>query len=508
MSATAVELAPDGELLRTAIALAAAGRGRSWAVESRARKRLRPADRVRYLRALTATKEDVGRFEEREFEALLAELERPARKTSEDVGWIAACWQLRGEAVRGWMRRHRAAALGVLDAVDSGEAWLYQAAPLLTCFSEADLIKAGAPETTLFAARRQAEVAAAPAPQAPPLEPADADRADPTLLDSLHMAQPASDWMVRRNSQFFAEQADELSPADRALLRSRLGRWWREGEFRGAVRKTGRHQWSIATWAGAWLNYGPGINATLRPDQWAEIAVCGFGFDRLHAWLRNRYSRKGAEMAAAMIEGHGLAGWSALLDCIPGRPPRPVLEQMVAKVRRVDDLALIRRIGARLVEEGDRETLARLARVGSGFRRGLHPALAALGDPYSQKLLMGRLLRSVRKGENPADISWLVGVRDPALLDSLVEALAWSQVASERLVPDVSAPVQAAIERIGGEEAVTAFDRVLEADEIPGVHFLRIQREAVVQNLLGAQGTAEGERLRNSIDLPLIEPLL
>lgn len=506
MSGVAIELAPDGELLRTAIALAARSEGHSWVVEGGARRRLKPADRVRYLRALTATKGDIGRFEEREFERLLGELRRPGAKTAEDVGWIAACWQLRGDAVLDWLRRHPSAALGVVDGIDSGGAWLFQAAPLLTCFSVDDLRRAGAPERTLAVARRQAEAAAAPPVEVSPFAPAEPDPVDPTLLDSLGMPRRQSDWMLLENSQFFAAQAAELEPANRRLLRARLGHWWRDGEFRAAVRRTGPHQWSIAAWASAWINYGPRLKATLRPDQWAEIAVCGFGFDELHAWLRNRYSPKGAGLGATMIVGSGLKGWAQLLDCIPGRPPRKVLDTMLAQARRVEDPAWLDRIGARLVAEGDRATLKRLASIGSGFHSGLRPHLAALGDHDSQRLLMRRLLRAVKAGQDPAEIGWLVGVCDPGLLDQLVEALAWSQVSSERLVPDVSAPLQAAIERIGGEETVAAFDRLLEEDEIPGVHFLRIQREAVVQALLADKGSAEGSRLSASVGLPDLDP--
>ncbi len=506
MGAAAIELAPDAELLRTAIALADSGRP-SWAVESGARRRLKPADRIRFLRVLTATKDRAGRFEEREVEEILGKLSRPGAKIAEDIGWIAACWQLRGEAVLDWMRHHRGAALGVVDAIDSGQAWLYQAMPLLGCFSETDLQRVGAPERTLLAVRRQAEAAAAPTVEAAPFESADSDPDEPTLIESLHMPQPASDWMLKQNSQFFTAQATELDPDDRRLLRARLGRWWQPGEFRASVRRTGRHQWSIAAWASAWLNYGPAIDATLRVEQWAEIAVCGFGFEDLHSWLRGRYSQRAAELGATMIAGSGLEGWGQLLECVPGRPPQKLLDAMVSQARRVDDPAFLERIGARLVEEGDRETIESLSAIGSGFRRVLHPSLAALGDRRSQRLLMGRLLRSVRKGENPAAISWLVGVDDTGLLDDLVEALAWSQHFSERLVPDVSAPLQAAIERVGGEPAVAAFDRILEADEIPGVHFLRLQREAVVQDLLAERGSFEGNRLSESIALPQIEPL-
>jgi hypothetical protein len=506
MSAAAIELAPNSELLRTAMMLAAKGGGRSWVVESGARRRLKPADRLRYLRALTELKEDVGRFGEREFEELLGELRRPGAKMVEDVGWIAACWQLRGEVVLEWLRRHRGAALGVVDAIDSGRAWLFQAAPLLTSFSEEDLRRVGAPETTLIAARRQAE-ASAPSLDARPFDPPEPDPAEPTLPDCLRMPPDERDWMVMHNAQFFASQVAELEESDRKLLRARLGRWWRKGELREAVRRTGRHQWSIAHWAGAWINYGPPLEATLRPDQWAELAVCGFGFDDLHSWLRNRYSPRGAVLAAEMIGGHGLEGWAQLLDCIPRKPPHQIIDAMLAQANRVDDPDWLDRIGARLVKEGDRQTTERLAANGSGFRKRLRPHLAALGDRHSQRLLMGRLLRSVRKGENPAEVRWLEGARDPDLLDDLVEALAWSQAASEHLVPDVSAPLQTAIERIGGEPAVEAFDRVLAADEIPGVHFLRIQREAVVQDLLSRRGNVEGNRLSEEIALPRIDPL-
>lgn len=109
--------------------------------------------------------------------------------------------------------------------------------------------------------------------------------------------------------------------------------------MRDAVRSTARHQWTIEYRASAWINYGPPLDATLRPDQWAEIAVCGFGFDELRDWLRGQYSRKGAALAAGMISGRGLEGWAQLLDCVPGRPPRQILDAMLERVGRVKDPA-------------------------------------------------------------------------------------------------------------------------------------------------------------------------
>jgi hypothetical protein len=502
MSAAAIDLAPKGELLRAAMTLAAPRRGHSWVVESAVRERLRPAERVRYLRALTASKEDIGRYEEREFSGLLALLGRPTAKTAEDVGWIAACWQLRGDDVLEWLGRHPSSAVGVIDAIDSEEAWLFQAAPLLARYREADLRRAGGSERTLFAARQQAEVLSRGPIDARPFEQASAAERPITLTGVLGLPRRESEWLLLERHDLLMGQVADLDDANTRFLRARLGRWWRPGEFRSAVRRTGKNSYRIAAWASGWLNYGPRLDATLRPDQWAEVAVCGFCFQEQHKWLRRRYTSRAAILAAGMVAGTGIAGWAAVLDAIPGRPPRAVIDGMLNRARRVDDAPRLDQVGVRLAQEGDRATLERLATVGSGFRRGLTPHLAAVGDLGSQELLTDRLLRHVRRGEHPGDVGWLAGVEDPGLADKLVESLAWSQIAIERLAPDVTAPLQAALTRIGGQDAVDAFDRILEADAIEGVHFLRLQRDAIAQDVLAGAGEAEGVRLARRLTLP------
>jgi hypothetical protein len=335
-----------------------------------------------------------------------------------------------------------------------------------------------------------------------PFEQVSAAEKPITLSSVLGLPRRESDWLLLERYDLLVGQVADLDDADRRLLRVRLGRWWRPGEFRSAVRRTGKNSYRIAAWASGWLNYGPRLDATLRPEQWAEVAVCGFCFQEQHEWLRRRYTARAAILAAGMITGTGIAGWAAVLDAIPGRPPRAVIDGMLNRARRVDDAPRLDQVGVRLAQEGDRATLERLATVGSGFRRGLTPYLAAVGDLGSQELFTDRLLRHVRRGEHPGDVGWLSGVEDPGLADKLVESLAWSQIAIERLAPDVTAPLQAALTRIGGQDAVDAFDRILEADAIDGVHFLRLQRDAIAQDVLAGAGEAEGVRLARRLTLP------
>lgn len=69
--------------------------------------------------------------------------------------------------------------------------------------------------------------------------------------------------------------------------------------------------------------------------------------------------------------------------------------------------------------------------------------------------------------------------------------------------PDVIAPLRAAMEAIGGEAAITAYDELVN-EEIAGIQFLRHAREAIAQGMLSDAGIEAAARLSAHIELPLI----
>jgi hypothetical protein len=330
---------------------------------------------------------------------------------------------------------------------------------------------------------------------------------EPTLVRLLDQPAVQSDASLIANARIFARSAENLSPRDRRRLRRRLGRWWREGELASAVRRTAANSYSVDGWAAAWLSYGPAIDASLRPDQWAEIALFGLNVNDQHEWLQRQHSRAGERIAARLCRGRGISAWADLLSAVPSSPTPELLEAMIARARRVDDAYKLTRVGERLVAAGDLGSLRRLASIGSGFARGLLPSLAAAGDYDAQKKLLRRLKRTLARGgrpEYPEILGWLRGVEDPRLMPDLVGCLRLAYPLEGDYQHDVVNPLQAAIQRVGGMVAIHAYDELLQED-IPGIQFLHTQRDAVSQDLLAKSGLRAARPLAAQIGLPLID---
>lgn len=507
MSSVAASLAPSEELL--SLASEFAGKGREAELSRRQLSRLSLSDRVRYMRILTDVESEPLRSTKGEFVDLIGEIDRADARTAENVGWIAACWSVTDQAVVDWMAARPASAVGVIDALDAKRAYGYQVLSLLAGFSVNALRKAGAGDELIERLERMRAIPAASleAPEDASGLSQREQAAEPSLAGLLDLPAKESDGLLQVNARYFASQAGNLSHRDRTRLRRRLGRWWRDGELSSAVRRTAKHSYRVSPWAAAWLAYGPAVNASLRADQWAEIALFGLNVEEQHEWLRRKHTPAAERMAVSRCQDKRVSAWADLLRSVPSSPTPEFVDAVVAHARRVDDAYKLSTIGERLVAVGDVGSLRRLSAIGSGFARGLRPFLAAAGDVDSQRKLLRGLKRAVEKGERPEDpesLAWLTGVTDSRLLPELLDCLRLAYPLGGDFPPDVSVPLQAAISRIGGTLAVDAYDQLLQED-IPGIQFLHTQRDAIVQDLLVEHGTNASQKLSTRIGLPRLD---
>lgn len=508
MTSIALALCPREELLGLAESLA--DRGRDVALSRGQLSRLSAAERVRYLRVLTGVESEPLSSLREAFLNVVAELRRVSSKTAEDVGYIAAVWSIQEPSVIEWLRRRPAAAIGVIDAIDSGNAYRYQVLGLLGAFSEAALRKAGADPELIATLAQMRERVPAPVPAHDHLfgtEPEPESTGPEAKLVEL-LAQPAteSDATLLYNARYLSGAAAKLSESGRRRLRHRLGRWWRDGELREAVWRT-RSGYSLSHWAAGWLFYGPAIDASLNAERWAEIAVFGLNLNDIHEWLARHHTRAGERRAAGLCEARGIAAWSDLIAVVPEAPSRDLVDAMLTHARRVDDSYKLTRLGERLSDLGDLATLRRLAAIGSGFAKGLLPNLAAAGDLEAQRKLLRRLRRSLARGEAKRyseGLRWLGAVRAESMIGELIACLRLAQPLEGDVHPSVIAPLRAAMEAIGGEPAIAAYDELVN-EEIAGIQFLRHAREAIAQGMLSEAGIEAAARLSTQIELPLID---
>jgi hypothetical protein len=145
----------------------------------------------------------------------------------------------------------------------------------------------------------------------------------------------------------------------------------------------------------------------------------------------------------------------------------------------------------------------------------LGPLLAGRGDVESQLKLAGDLSNRLRDSGTPGpeDLDWLGGVESEQLLSALFTILEQNWKLDERPVATVRSgyglsdlfnPLQEAIARVGGREAVAGYDRLLAA----GGDFLwlRGSRARIAAAVLLADGQRYGSGAAASLGLPILAP--
>ena len=422
---------------------------------------------------------------ERLFEALdLAELDRPQLVAAIDVSLRLRLHSNRLEDI---VEREPELALErLIELVGNLEFEWWEAIELARHFDPDRLLAAGAPEEIIerTAQRREAEeVRAQRCEEEGELEfpdPLDRDpspdRAHSSLAELL--SRRDTDPELQHCCEELSAEVEELGEPGLSELRARLEAWWPEKPFPETVTRKGENEWSQPWPAAAWLRYAPKARPPLDAKRWGELATCGVLWDAQTQWLKSTYTVAGAYVGLAMLIGEKQPEpWEQFLSCCKDPVPNPVLlacvEQLDAKIPEEGAQRYhLRSLARRLLENGRRDLAERVGSHSEDFAALLEPLLAGGGDIPTQLKLTSELKERLRESGTPSeeDLHWLGGVASEQLLGGLFAILDENWKLDERPVAmvrsgyglhDLFNPLQEAIARIGGRQAVAGYDGLL-----------------------------------------------
>ncbi len=239
-----------------------------------------------------------------------------------------------------------------------------------------------------------------------------------------------------------------------------------------------------------------------------DIPTTGIILGDASRWLRQKWQ---PEVSVLLLADppRSPRGWSVALRGSP-KPLAPAVARAAAGAAAVskDDEWSIREIAERLLEEEQAVANLRVLASEPANKRVVLPYLAKAGDPGAAHELLVELRARLNAGEVPdrEDVIWLDAVADPAELPWLFECLEQAAAKAERSPFGPFGPLQAAIARIDGEEAVRRYDDLLAREPFEGAQFLRSQRDGVLQDQLRAVGLKAARSVLAELSLPVLAP--
>lgn len=461
------------------------------------------------------------------FERLdLAELERPELVAAIDVSLALRLHTDRLGELAG--HEPELALERVVElANDRGLEW-WQLIALAEHFEPDDLLKAGAPEDVAeYVGQRRAAIAERAKRVEAEGEPEFVDPLDRTPSpDRVHpglaelLTREDSDPELQYRSEELSAEVEELSDPKRDELLKRMDSWWPQVPFIETITRKSEHQWSQQWPAAAWIRYAPKARPTLDSARWGELAASGVLWDLQTQWLLSIYRVAGAYAGLRALEGVGEPGrWQQFLSCCEDPLPNPVLlacvEQLDAELSEEGtERYNLRWLARRMLENGRRDLAELVASRSEDFAALLEPLLAGDGDIPAQRKLMGELKERLRTERVPseADLQWLGGVSSEQLLGGLFAVLSENWKLDDRPTArvrtgfglhDLFGPVQEAIARVGGREAVRGYDALLAKGG--GFRWLRASRERVAAAELLSDAQRFGPGAARTLGLPVLD---
>jgi hypothetical protein len=381
---------------------------------------------------------------------------------------------------------------GFLDAVAEGHAHDTELLPYLQFFDESLLVAEGAPPRIVDARRQQA---------APGVSVAIGDLGGPDA-DGLgaaptppSMDEVMDDW----SDETLVSRLDEVIPLfqgadddERRLLRARAQRLWPEGEQLGIRASLGdQRTWVFPSGQVCWLiDAAPQLGLEVPPAHWAELVAAGFGdYELFQDWLKQGHSPEAEQALVARDISDRADVWASIASVIPDQLSADLVHVLTDRLTNVD-------------REGAERLVAVLAdRVPASVLRQIHddhPAsrdavrwhLASKGDVDAQREVLDGLPKHLY--DRRPDRAALDAVTDKSLLPNLFEAVlrvAGSGPSAGH--PDlIYSDLHAAIQRIGGDDAIDLCDAQLGACPVAAVPGLQRLRSALLQDVL-RQGSRE-----------------
>jgi len=244
-------------------------------------------------------------------------------------------------------------------------------------------------------------------------------------------------------------------------------------------------------------------------------------WDAQTQWLLSTYSVAGAYAGLATLEGVGKPErWQQFLSCCEDPIPNPVL---LACSRQLDvelpeegtKRYNLRWLARRMLENGRRDLAEPVASRSEGFTALLEPLLATAGDVPTQRKLAGELRERLLTERVPSedDLQWLGGIESEQMLDELFAILGENWKLDERPVAvvrsgyglhDLFNPLQEAIARVGGREAVAGYDALLAKGG--DFRWLRASRDRIASAEMLADAQRFGPSAARSLGLPVLDP--
>jgi len=517
----AVKLARDDELLALALDLTAAGRGHHWAVEHSVRERLGPAAALKVLRA-QVEHGDLSHLGGLMLKTVMEELPEHESAT-EDIGFIAVLGgdpTVLGECLR---RQPEAALRGIVAGLRAIRTNFLRAAHLIFMLPDEVLDNATEIDEDLHARLLDLRTRwrAAPEPNEAAVDDEevdeDGDETDTGVTPSvatftalLQRDDQDANNLLQWNARTYAGLVGGLDEASRAELDRRFWEWWPEGGICANIEYTPPNQYNVSWPSHACLAYGGQLQPDVTPEQWVDVAQAPLFVEGQEEWLRARYVKAAAYVAARTIASSDARVWARLVDAIPDPLPPALVKAIGERVTQGDEFneQLLRRLS----DEGHKATLRKLSKAQGqlGVQATYH--LAELGDVRAQRSCLSALLADfgTSKQIDSHTLKWMEGVSDRRLLPDLMCTLIAShhhRNPGAESFNDSMEAITNAIRRVGGVEVIQAYDDLMAQDPpaFDGVQFEVRHRDAVIHDILRAAGDEGRTAVMSALGLPLVE---
>ncbi|HSS32503.1 MAG TPA: SIR2 family protein [Solirubrobacterales bacterium] len=495
---------------------------------------LSPPAAVRLMAAYLAADNEFERFWAKEkIAATLAAL-RPEElegELLEDAVDVAVRFGLEGDVLAGLAAADPpAVARRLAELIETHGLGWWHVHGLAIQLEPGELAAAGIPSQLVervaqgrrLVAERDELLASGQAPQPPPPpEDEGPGPGEPLMLGSL-LEDDDTDVTILNAQQHLAAQIDDLGPAQLRELRRRLQDWWPGKPFRETITREGPNRWSQEAGAAAWVWFGPAARPDLSPAQWGQLATSGVLYSTQAEWLREVSVHQGLYEAIASIGDDGDPDrWCQLFECAGDPLPGALLD---ACARHIDSSAAastatvesrLRQVAERMVGSGRRDLARRLGARDPLFATVLDPVLASHGDGEAQGRLFTEVISGLEAGGLPSarTFGWISAVGEAHLLPRLFDILRLTFKTSDGPLPraagnhdliDLTSPTIEAIARIGGREALSGYDGLI--DEHEDFRWLGEQRARIAASILAAEGARFAPAAAARIELPPLAP--
>lgn len=473
-----------------------------------------PGDQIKWMLDEARADSDEAEFiADSKLSDALADLTDPTAEEAADVAELALVANTPPSAsVLAWLAKHAAgAAVGLVRAIDDDhDAVRYYVHRVASAIGAAALRSAGAPTELV---ERIAEIegpreAAAqigsdpddanPAPGSAPRRQTIAEVLDKPKNEAIHL--------LARDRRRHLEDTGRARPATIVRLHALIESLWGERDLRDALTRTADDRVTIARWASIALSYGPASAFPLSDARWVQVALSGWLFGPQHKWLR--LTLREDRLRTAVSEAPPSA--RVVNDLLRVAPPE-LVALAAPLVRRLPDTELQGSRATMLFESLANAELADELRIvfsrGGEFATKAAPLLARAGDVEAQRSLLRELRSALAAGAQPDrhDHPWLDSVVSVDLLQDLIETYVAANVHPQDASPfDIGRGLLAAIQRIGGHEAIRAIEELVASGRWSGIQWLYRTVDEMLQAEANASAAPAAEAVRLQLGLPRV----